>query len=492
MEQRKWSRVEIVNLVLDIERELKFENLTIDGIKIWPWVRIKLFVFLINSLERKNNISIEKKNWKNELINKCKNIKYVASHIYKYSILKKSDYLFVGSKAYRVKESGSWMNRFFDPLILNEKIQNRSVSIDIDITFGATFNNEHVLYLPIIKKILKLRNKRSNVSNNNKKTLQDLVDEINTAIKSRNVGCEIDIKNGFKAKLFKGWDKVIGDALVWEKIFQKVRPKAIFTLCYYADSVFAANLAASRCNVRTIELQHGPINHLHLAYGSFYNIQGCKGSQLLPNSFLAWDASSRNALVESFEKKTVIDFGHPWLDYNRLKTVSKVNTDRKIITYALQPSREMGNPFPDFLIKWINDSKDEYIWWFRLHPRQFKEYESIKNTLSDLLIDVKWELDAPTSKPLPEVLIQSKYIVTFCSGVISEAAFMGVPSIALSEIANDYYRHEREIKMLYVINDKDKSISWQSFSGKLQSYIVLNTVKRQNSFYSFKKVLETL
>jgi hypothetical protein len=375
-------------------------------------------------------------------------------------------------------------------LIINSKLQKESISIDIDINFDN--NNSKCFYFPTLKNIISFKNRSQNICSKERNTLLQIVETLKEIIKTNNLGIESSLLDGFETKLISAWVNTKRDASIWEFIFKRINPKAVFTLCYYADSVFAANLAASKLNLPKIEFQHGPINHLHLAYGSFDNASACHDSQFFPNIFLTWDANSKKVLDESLSGKQVINFGHPWFDYCEQQSNQSIEGKKKIITYALQPSQEMGVPLPMYLVKWINQSKDEYDWWFRLHPRQLSEYDEIRKSLEILLVDVKWEIDFPTTAPLPEILSQSSYVVTYCSGVISEAAFVGVPSIALSEIANDYFKQELELKMLYVVEEEDKATNWEDLLKKLQSVIQAKILERENSFISFNNLVEKL
>lgn len=491
MEMKEWSRLDTVDLILEIENELKLDELTIDNVKVWPWLRIKLFFFLINSLERGGIVPINEEKKILSFYTKLKSIKLIASHLFKYSNQKSKDYVFIGSKLHRTQQNGSWMNKFVDPLIYKAGINEHSVIFDIDISFNKIYNSKNVYFLPVLKQIEKYLLGK-NKTPDNKDELKQVIDSIDKVIKTKAIGGPIDVQQEFTKRILKSWSRITSEAFLWEKIFNKVKPKAVFTLCYYSESVLAANIAASRCNIPKVELQHGPINNLHLSYGSFSNIPNSHNSEFLPDIFLTWDQNSKECLENSFNNKQIINLGHPWLDYNQelLSSQDKISdSKRDIITYALQPSKEMGNQFPDYLLRWINESKGEYAWWFRLHPRQFEEYDKIKKLLEEQLDGVEWELEIPTYAPLPKVLSQSKYLITFCSGVISEAAFMGVPSIALSDLATKYYKAEHELKMLYIISDDDKAQTWQAIKVKLHHKIKLKVLKRNNSFDLFKELI---
>lgn len=486
MKKSCWNRGQIVNLLLDFEQKVKPETFVVDDVKIWPWVRVQLFFYLIDEFEGKGNI---KRNdgqsfIKNPFVRIVKNLSSTIKETVKLAKYKEADYLYVGYSAHRGTYNGVSYNRFFDSFRKNFP-EKRSLLIEYSTLTSASYLPYGNVNFPSLKWLHnKIFRKDKPIS---KTFFQELAKEFGSFLKEHEI-MEEKIVSFIDNSLPKRWYEVQENYAVWKVLLNWIKPKKIFTLCYYNGCVYGLNLAADSLGIETYEMQHGPINDIHLSYGSFHHIPFVSDSTLFPKVFLTWEKNSKKALEKSFPKKQIIEIGHPWLDFIQEAERGK-SEYQKIITFALQPASEIEEIFPSFVVEWIKDSSKEFTWWFRLHPRQMNEYKRIKDKLKDILPGGNWELDEPTLAPLPIVLNKSTYLFTPCSGVVTEAAFMGIPVVAFHENALKYFYSENEKGLAYICNKEDKKLSWCELQEQLSAFFKDSKLERKNSLEEFRKLI---
>jgi hypothetical protein len=248
------------------------------------------------------------------------------------------------------------------------------------------------------------------------------------------------------------------------------------------------NVVASRRGIATFEMQHGPINQYHLAYGSYAHMPAIADSPLLPKQFLVWDRSSQQTLDASFPNKTSRITGQPWIDFIEKKYPAQTRTGKNIV-YALQPVSEIGDQFPSFMVTWIKESSAEYQWRLRLHPRQAHERPQIEEQLRRLLPGIRFDIDKASGDPLPVVLKNADLVITNFSGVVLEAGFMGIPSMGVHPIARLYFMNEHRARLTYLCEDTDLKLSWIEIRKKAMNHIQHQIDSRVDSQLVFKEIV---
>jgi hypothetical protein len=115
------NRVDIKNYIIEIEKKLPINNWKVNGIHIWPIIRIRLYFFLIKKIEtfepiKKENFQTEKTK-KNYFGNKIGQFKDIFNFLFWFIKLPKKKFIFLGGDVHRVSYSNKRYNRFFYPLI---------------------------------------------------------------------------------------------------------------------------------------------------------------------------------------------------------------------------------------------------------------------------------------------------------------------------------------------------------------------------------------
>lgn len=165
------------------------------------------------------------------------------------------------------------------------------------------------------------------------------------------------------------------------------------------------------------DVQHGYLGPHHDAYNNVYAY--AIDSNLKPTGFLVWD--------DSFGRYIETTFGLPWrsTDYHHLRHDRSSSGDQPsgtVILYSLQ----WGTPVPAEVEHAIRHFGDSVTWIFRAHPLE-----------PELRADLQWLMQfdnvalAGTSEPLHAALRRCTVHVTYNSGVIHEAAALGIPTCFL-------------------------------------------------------------
>lgn len=260
-----------------------------------------------------------------------------------------------------------------------------------------------------------------------------------------------DVKNAFDRDVRFGranLERYMARVILMEKLFRYFYRKngtgLVFTVCYYEDYCFAANIAAFKLGITSIDLQHGVQGPYHPAYAPMTRIPN-KGFAMVPRVFWVWNSSSyQNIANWNTEEHVGILGGNPWMQFfekfsGRETTISRADLDKPNIMVSLQPVDEV---LPDFLVSAIKTTADFYCWQIRLHPRQFGKIDEIKKKLAERKIGDFVELDMPTNLPLPILLKQTTVHITQWSSVVIEASELGVPSILIHQNGEAMYPRE--------------------------------------------------
>ena len=141
------NRVDIKNFILQIEQDFPVNDWKVNGIHLWPYLRIKLFFFCIDQVENPNETTITpivkskgiiKKNLQSirKGFQKIKNYFFYKVWMAK---LPHKKYMFLGGNAHRVYYKKALYNRFFDVIIEKNKLQHESIFLNMVQKFHQTY-----------------------------------------------------------------------------------------------------------------------------------------------------------------------------------------------------------------------------------------------------------------------------------------------------------------------------------------------------------------
>lgn len=426
------NRVDIQHFILSLEKQFPVNQWKVDTIALWPHLRIKLFFYLIRSLEQSES-SIKKKK-KKSTWKKVKSNLRTKKAVYTYfkflQSLPNKENIFVGADAHRVDYKQTRFNRYFDCLIEKYELQQQSIYLEYGFNTQKQYQPELIYtFANALSGFLYLHQFFPVKSKVNLEGYSDFLKHLNQNPLFSGYCKKYSLPNITHWATNHFFPKV----LFFEKVLNKIKPKRVLILCYYIDDVFALTAAANRLNIKTIEMQHGPQTNIHLSYAN-WSVLPKEGYDMIPRNFWCWDESSFNVIQDWTKNNPAYSIqviGNPWIDY--WKTKENHFSENNFILYSLQPSPlKVEELFTESIIKVIKNNA--YKWYIRLHPRQLAEKENIKKYLIENGIFDFINLEEATQEPLPLLLSNSLAHLTHFSGTAIEASLFNVKTVLLNEI----------------------------------------------------------
>ncbi|MFC0606864.1 hypothetical protein [Rufibacter quisquiliarum] len=370
----------------------------------------------------------------------------------KNSLFNKIDFVFVSNAAFRQEVLGTYYDRFCDLFLDYFSAVNQHSALLLE------FKRQNVEYkLPrSFSKSVKPADSAINffrAINNKfrkKKSRKAFLPEYEKFIEEIQEILGVNAANFFTKKWVVNMaEQADLTANFYQNLFKKGKPKAVFTISYYSPQSRGAILAASRLGIPSIDIQHGVQGQMHESYGRWANVP-VKGYNLLPTIFWNWDQPSFEA-IEQWALPTIHKpyiGGNPWLSFWNLKKFNaQYNADyllsgvkgRKIILYSLQPSFEA---FPALIKEAISRTRDEFVWWIRIHPRQRHQFEEMQQEAFKIEENQNINIKEASELPLPLLLNYTNFHITYYSTVAIEAANYNVPTLFLNDLGKLYYEEQ--------------------------------------------------
>jgi hypothetical protein len=436
------NRNDIKDFILLLENEFPVNSWTMNGIHLWPYLRIRLFFFLIKQIEAtpitpkapdQKSHSNKKASFRLLIKSSVFKIKTIAKYLKWLLALPERKFFFAGFDAHRINYQGYRYNKFFDTLIEEYQIRNQSVFFEFGSPKTTNHYHKDILYghfeaikgYSLLKRLLPAEKP-------NEFLWEDYGHFYNNILSN-------PLTKSFAAEISQEKVEAFGNDLqirirFFKKALKRIKPEKVLLLCYYSGAdIMALAIAANQLQIETIEMQHGPQVDIHMCYGSWLNIPE-SGFDLLPRNFWCWDAYSESVLqkwVSLNDLYHVRVVGNPWVDYWKEKKTGYEHQD--YILYSLQPEPvTIAMLFPKNIIHFIKMQK--YKWFLRLHPRQMHDKQNIMSFLMENGILDFVEIEYATNDPLPQLLLNARLHITHFSGSAIEAELFNVYTVLLNDI----------------------------------------------------------
>ncbi|WP_396148818.1 hypothetical protein [Flavobacterium sp.] len=458
------SRIDIKNFVLEIENKFPVNQWKIDSIHLWPYLRIKLFFYLIHSIEKSEVKNRDEKPKSKEIFLKStyRNVRAVFRYYRWLKSLPKKKYIFVGADAHRVDYRNARFNRYFDILIEKYEIESDSIYFEYGLNSGKQYNKDLIFtFSEALKGFLYLKKFNKLPQNVHLEGYDSFLVFLS---KDKLFNRFITI---YSKELVTQWahEKLYPKVLFFKKVFQIIKPEKVLILCYYLDDIFALTAAANQLKITTVEMQHGPQSNVHLAYSSWYYLPE-SGYDMVPNNFWCWDKGSHDVIQDWTKNNanySVDVIGNPWIDYWKTKELNY--NHQNYILYTLQPNPlTLNQLFPESIVDFIKNNP--YEWFIRLHPRQLNEKDTIKSFLKSRGVLELVNLDEASTDPLPLLLSKASLHLTHFSGAAIEASFFNVFTVLLNEIGVFSFQDLISSQKAVYLNPDDTN-----FQQKLNTFI---------------------
>jgi hypothetical protein len=239
----------------------------------------------------------------------------------------------------------------------------------------------------------------------------------------------------------------------FEKVVTRVSPSVGFVVDYYGMLGMAFCLACRECGIVSVDIQHGVQNDLHPAYGRWRRLPSA-GYELMPAVFWCWSEeeaeTNRKWSGRVTEWHRPVVGGNPYLEMFRDSNNSLVRSfDQQVAAVGGRHNADLhilmtlrpGTGLSDLLRQAIAVSPESWFWWVRLHPGMMTDWKKIRS-MTRSLRPSGVELDAATDLPLHSLLRRVNVHVTECSSTVIEAEHFGVPSVVAHETGALYYRRQ--------------------------------------------------
>lgn len=438
------TRFQIVKLLNEIEKKFQVSTWNIDGIDIWPALKTRLFFYnlFINPIKDANPKT------KSNDLPILKKIKIAAKQYFKFKTIRfdLADVMYSEAISHYGEYEDTRVNKFLYPIevFLNQhkklkylrtiyggkipdNIYKRKEVIDIE-SFALPYHLANAV------------KRKLNFSKSQETSLNDL-EEVFLYLQ----------KHGLNpAKYYSDFEiflsSLVKEINVYRRIYRKIlkqcKPKLILELCYYNAPNYALNLEAKSLKIPTIEIMHGGIGNLHIAYAGWGHSIPKSGYNILPQKIWLWDEETKQILhpwIKQQEYHQIFVAGNPWLDYLMAKEdnidLPIFKQEKKKILFTIQ-----FDQIEEYIYDAIQKSPDDYEWWLRMHPRKIYAKDSIINKLKELKLLDKVNIEEANTLPLPTLLKQCTVHISEYSGSIIEAALVGKPSVILSDIGVDTFQ----------------------------------------------------
>jgi len=444
-DKEKLTRSDIKELINDIEAKFPVDKWTINGIHIWPVIRIRLFMNLAKLYVLESPDYVTTPTFTNRIIKILETLKGLSKFIFAYLAdykknkrPKKADIVFLSDGISFTKVNNDWYDRFCDPLIDYFKNKNLSCLLITPLhTYFIPRYRSSIFVQPYLDYIKIKSRFILKITHSWDEKLSNFFDFLNYLesknLNIQNINLRLIRKEIIVIRLFTDFFK---------KLLEKSKPSLGFVVSYYGTGGYAFNLACREFGIHSIDIQHGVQGDLHLAYGSWCRVPKT-GYELLPSFFWCWSDFEADAIrkwsgkVSKWHKPIV--GGNPWLNqwlYGNSEFVKqydqiilKLKKSYKGYKHIIfTQGGSIRSKYFENMLNVIKNSPDLWFWWIRIHPCELKIKPEVKRLLQDNKI-LNCNVDYATDLPLYALLRHMDIHVTAFSTTVIEAEIFSIPSV---------------------------------------------------------------
>jgi hypothetical protein len=253
----------------------------------------------------------------------------------------------------------------------------------------------------------------------------------------------------------------------------RLRPRLAMVVSYYSLEAMALIRACRGLDIPTVDLQHGVQGVLHPAYASWPRLVGGACHELLPDRFWVWSDEDAQ-LIASWavgSGHAPVAGGNPWAEVwsgsadwpgadsarRRIAALRSSAGDRLIVLVSVQNGFSEAAQI-DAVKALAEVAGDRARFWVRLHPGMLESREAIRRSLART---VGVEVDEATDLPLPALLQVVNVHMTYCSSVVIEAAAQGISSLLTSLVGAEMYPSQIAEGRAMLL-ERDATAQWEA------------------------------
>jgi hypothetical protein len=434
--QYQWGNNERVKTILSLEEKYPVQYWKINGIHVWPIIR--LFIYIETWVEsEKKNVSDSKVNdpekRKTKPLGILERLFLIAKFVFfLVRPLKKSRAIFASAPTCIEEYRGKHYHKYFDPLRTSDsRYLNSYIVFSGRQPVKGIHNQMQAGSFQYILQLFSKYYRRRGFQNE-----LDRFGEFRQELSSHyRIGNRLTID--FLQEAIVSIEKY---AFLFSILLRKTRAKEAISICYYNDTRehYGLNLAAQRMGIPSRDMQHGGQGILHMAYSQFYKLPDSRKFELLPSTFWCWDEQSAKPIIKWIRfgsaNHGVEIVGHPWFQF--LKVTVTAKEEKPIIVYSLQPFQTLILPE---VLECIKHSGTKYSWVLRLHPSMTGRKDELRELIEYNQIEKSIHPQTFYPLSLPETLAQASLHITRTSGTLIEATLMGLTTLVLDTDGKNAY-----------------------------------------------------
>ena len=449
----------ILDLISEFEETFGVENWAVDGLHIWPAIRLPLITLWEEQLDHPSSeFGVRKVSLPERIKTELNNlwlalqatrlnqvpVRYVAEvGVWAYD----ADRVVVGAMSYSIfadglqdLEMGNGIGFLCVEHTAVRLTQGYRSNIDI------TLKNLGVRYAAYLKSRLFPRIK-----------LSFELDEPRKWCASR--GLAFEILNS--TTILQIYFSLQGMKNNYLHLINKYKLKACLKVCWYGLDGMALAWAAKLAGIPCYDLQHGLAGScFHRAYCRWTRFPK-NGYQIIPDGFWCWTEDDAKAIREWGDRQNppikVFIGGNVWM---RLWIEEKfpkelllsfqsncafLNNVGPKILFTLQVDKA-----PAILLDMLKCSPANWNWWIRCHPNQIMHISSIRRSLAPY---DNVEIMNTTLAPLPLLLKNADIHITEWSAVVHDAREFGLKSIVCHPSGEKYFQADIESGAVIYLTD---------------------------------------
>lgn len=257
-------------------------------------------------------------------------------------------------------------------------------------------------------------------------------------------------------------------------ILKKATPKIVIIEWYSSVDGFALILAAKQLGIPVADIQHGIQGSNHWAYGDWP--ANPDGYQLLPDYFFVW-SSVEKEIVQRWNKlcgskHRPIITGYQWISMWKTNDLpvefkKQINQLKQLISKECNENIlfSMDYELPnENIIKIIQNSPKNWQWWIRMHPVMRHRWGEFASKFEEIFstANVIWEEASDCA--LPALLSFVDLHITSGSTVARICQEWGIPSIAENPKVQEGY----DLNQCLITIIPFEKLTIQSIKGVLQ------------------------
>jgi hypothetical protein len=452
-----------LEFINEIEERFDVQNWMVEGMHIWPILRINLAFQLDSFVVKQSNVkfgqSIKaavKKGTKIPL----GLIKHMLANFVDYKnndhFKREVDALFITyPSTRRIFSKNGWFDIYCDPFIdlfTRHKIDSAVLEYSPDFNYKIPRFNKSIFIQPkltFLSYLNGLTSKKIQISSKNMDDLKLFFDYLI----SRKM--EAYIPDLFFVRLRTGYIRKLANYL--KRIFVKMKPSMVLGSNYYGCVEMAASFACRELGITSVDIQHGIQGDFHAAYGRWNKVPG-EGYELLPDLFWNWSNEDKKTISKwntdvKIHHQSIVG-GNLLLDFfskkdndiikeydSKIQNIIKDIKKKIHILISLQTGRGFLELYRDAL----KESPQHFFWWIRFHPlmtnaERKKAFDIIKTIKTIKKKNVN--IEEASNLPLYLILRKMDIHVTENSTIVREAEQFGVPSVITHPSGRSFFQKQ--------------------------------------------------